>query len=104
MRPLGDQFRCECHRHVWPKQLVNVINYVLGVRVLILLSSEWCDGASFSDAYQGTTADFAGYNVVAYFSEFGNICDNAARKWSDVPLIYSSQMSDVWSGGVAFSV
>lgn len=66
------------------------------------LYSEWCGDSSFEAAYAGVEGDYAGYNVAAYFSEFGCIT-SPPRLWTEVASLFSSQMSDVWSGGVAFS-
>ncbi|THU88461.1 hypothetical protein K435DRAFT_969488 [Dendrothele bispora CBS 962.96] len=63
---------------------------------------EWCGDSSFQSAYAGTNGDYAGYNVVAYFSEFGCITQ-PPRLWTEVAALFSSQMSDIWSGGIAFS-
>ncbi|KAG6891079.1 hypothetical protein C0995_014169 [Termitomyces sp. Mi166 len=62
----------------------------------------WCGNSSFEAAYAQTFGEFAGYNVVAYLSEFGCIT-SPPRLWTEVDAIFSSQMSPVWSGGVAFS-
>jgi 1,3-beta-glucanosyltransferase GAS1 len=67
------------------------------------LVSEWCGNSSFDQSYAGLEADFADYNVAAYFSEYGCITAGTPRPWTEVASLYSSQMSDVWSGGVAFS-
>ncbi|KAI6134203.1 carbohydrate-binding module family 43 protein/Glycoside hydrolase family 72 protein [Pisolithus thermaeus] len=64
---------------------------------------EWCGNSSFEAAYAGTEGEFAGYNVPAYFSEFGCITAGTPRPWTEVGAIYSSEMSPDWSGGVAFS-
>ncbi|KAJ3718415.1 carbohydrate-binding module family 43 protein/Glycoside hydrolase family 72 protein [Lentinula raphanica] len=63
---------------------------------------EWCGDSSFEAAYAGVEGDYAGYNVAAYFSEFGCIT-SPPRLWTEVGSLFSSQMSDVWSGGIAFS-
>lgn len=63
---------------------------------------EWCGASTFEASYAGVEGDFAGYNVAAYFSEFGCIT-SPPRLWTEVAALFSSQMSDVWSGGVAFS-
>ncbi|EGO02821.1 carbohydrate-binding module family 43 protein/Glycoside hydrolase family 72 protein [Serpula lacrymans var. lacrymans S7.3] len=63
---------------------------------------QWCGNSTFQSSYAGTEGQFAGYNVPAYFSEFGCIT-SPPRLWTEVGALYSSQMSDVWSGGVAFS-
>ncbi|KAK7468547.1 1,3-beta-glucanosyltransferase [Stygiomarasmius scandens] len=63
---------------------------------------EWCGDSNFQSAYAGTNGDYAGYNVVAYFSEFGCITQ-PPRLWTEVAALFSSQMTDIWSGGIAFS-
>ncbi|KAI0963249.1 hypothetical protein AcW1_000378 [Taiwanofungus camphoratus] len=62
---------------------------------------EWCGNAPPS-TYDGTNGDFAGYNVPAYFSEFGCVTGQP-RPWTEVGTLFASPMSDIWSGGVAFS-
>ncbi|KAF7789199.1 hypothetical protein EIP86_000138 [Pleurotus ostreatoroseus] len=62
---------------------------------------EFCGDASAS-AYSDKNGAFAGYNVAAYFSEFGCIT-SPPRLWTEVPIIFSEPMSDIWSGGIAFS-
>ncbi|PCH33354.1 glycoside hydrolase family 72 protein, partial [Wolfiporia cocos MD-104 SS10] len=62
---------------------------------------EWCGDASAS-VYDTINGDFAGYNIPAYFSEFG--CVTAPpRLWTEVAALLSSPMTEIWSGGVAFS-
>ncbi|CAK5281101.1 unnamed protein product [Mycena citricolor] len=64
---------------------------------------EWCGNAS-TTTYDGINAEFANYNVVAYFSEFGSEdCKPTARPWTEVSTLFASPMTNVWSGGVAFS-
>lgn len=63
---------------------------------------EWCGDSTFQNSYAGTEADFANYNIPAYFSEFGCIT-SPPRLWTETQSLFSSQMSDVWSGGLAFS-
>lgn len=63
---------------------------------------EWCGDSTFQASYAGTTGDYAGYNVAAYFSEFGCIT-SPPRLWTESGAIFSSDMSPVWSGGIAFS-
>ncbi|KAL4243204.1 1,3-beta-glucanosyltransferase [Abortiporus biennis] len=62
---------------------------------------EWCGDASPS-VYNGKNGDFAGYNVPAYFSEYGCIT-SPPRLWTEVGTLFTSPMSDIWSGGIAFS-
>ena len=65
-------------------------------------TSSWCGNSTFQDSYSAVTTDFASYNVVAYFSEFG--CPNPTpRTWSEVVAMYGTDMNTVWSGGIAFS-
>jgi len=63
---------------------------------------EWCGNSTFEASYAGTTSDFSQYNVVAYFSEFGCI-STLPRVWTEVVAIFGSDMTQVWSGGLAFS-
>ncbi|PBL00945.1 glycoside hydrolase family 72 protein [Armillaria gallica] len=62
----------------------------------------WCGDSTFEASYANIEADYLGYNVVAYFSEFGCIT-GGPRLWTETQALFSSQMSDVWSGGIAFS-
>lgn len=62
----------------------------------------WCGDSTFQSSYSGTTTQFANYNVVAYFSEFGCI-SSPPRLWTEAAALLSSDMSPVWSGGIAFS-
>ncbi|KAJ6479516.1 Glucanosyltransferase-domain-containing protein, partial [Mycena vitilis] len=65
--------------------------------------SEWCGNAS-STTFDGINQEFADYNVVAYFSEFGSEnCNPGVRPWTEVGTLFASPMTDVWSGGLAFS-
>ncbi|KAJ6612845.1 Glucanosyltransferase-domain-containing protein [Mycena sp. CBHHK59/15] len=64
---------------------------------------EWCGDAP-TTTYDGINAEFADYNVVAYFSEFGSEnCSPGTRVWTEVATLFSSPMTNVWSGGLAFS-
>jgi hypothetical protein len=63
---------------------------------------EWCGSSTFQNSYARTTAAFANYNVVAYFSEFGCI-KSPPRLWTETEALFSSDMNTVWSGGIAFS-
>ncbi|KAF5384720.1 hypothetical protein D9757_006270 [Collybiopsis confluens] len=63
---------------------------------------EWCGDSSFEGAYTGVEGDYSGYNVAAYFSEYGCIT-SPPRLWTEVGALFSTQMSPVWSGGIAFS-
>ncbi|KAI0286688.1 glycoside hydrolase family 72 protein [Russula aff. rugulosa BPL654] len=63
---------------------------------------EFCGNSTFAASYAGTTGSFAGYNVVAYFSEYG--CNTPyPRPWADVAALFGTDAAPVWSGGIAFS-
>ncbi|EPQ61101.1 glycoside hydrolase family 72 protein [Gloeophyllum trabeum ATCC 11539] len=64
---------------------------------------EWCGDSTYQASYAGTNGDYAGYNIPAYFSEFGCVTSGESRTFQEVSAIYSSPMTDVWSGGLAFS-
>ncbi|KIY49125.1 hypothetical protein FISHEDRAFT_41976 [Fistulina hepatica ATCC 64428] len=65
---------------------------------------EWCGNSTYDAAYKQTNEDYADYNVVAYFSEFGCLpSDGLPRPWTEVASLFSSNMTGVWSGGIAFS-
>ncbi|EJD04270.1 glycoside hydrolase family 72 protein [Fomitiporia mediterranea MF3/22] len=63
---------------------------------------EWCGNDNFESAYADVEGHFAGYNIPAYFSEYGCIT-SPPRLWTEVQALFSTQMSPVWSGGIAFS-
>ncbi|KAJ7205328.1 Glucanosyltransferase-domain-containing protein [Mycena haematopus] len=55
---------------------------------------EWCGNAS--------STTFNGLNSIA--SEFGSEnCHPVPRIWTEVPVMFSEPMTNVWSGGMAFS-
>jgi len=64
---------------------------------------EWCGNSTFEASYAGTNGDYAGYNVVAYFSEFGCVEAGVTRLWTETGALFGPQMSPIWSGGLAFS-
>ncbi|KAM0809438.1 putative Glucanosyltransferase-domain-containing protein [Seiridium cardinale] len=66
---------------------------------------EWCGENTFeASGYQERTNAFENYSVPAFFSEYG--CNNpgggASRIWQETAALYSSQMNQVWSGGIAY--
>jgi len=64
---------------------------------------EWCGNSTFeASGYAATTNEFSQYNVVAYFSEFGCIT-SPPRLWTEVVALFGSDMTPVFSGGLAFS-
>ena len=73
------------------------------LRQLIFFScSEWCGNSTYEASYASTNDEFAQYNVVAYFSEFGCLT-SGPRVWTEVAALFGSEMTPVWSGGLAFS-
>lgn len=68
---------------------------------LLTIFSEWCGDAQPS-VYNSKNTAFQDYNVAAYFSEYGCIFQ-PPRLWTEVAALFSSPMTDIWSGGIAFS-
>ena len=79
----------------------------------------WCGSSSFESSYASVEASFANFPVAAYFSEYGCVT-SPPRLWTEastplsslIPVLnlrfslaalFSSQMTPVWSGGIAFS-
>ncbi|KAJ7212539.1 1,3-beta-glucanosyltransferase [Mycena pura] len=63
----------------------------------------WCGNAS-STTYDPLNSEFQNYNVAAYFSEYGSEnCSPGTRPWTEVGTLFASPMTDIWSGGIAFS-
>jgi len=64
----------------------------------------WCGNSSFQESgYSQRVEDFANYTVPVFFAEFGcNTGGGANRKFTDVPVLYSNEMTDVFSGGIVY--
>lgn len=63
----------------------------------------WCGHASFiSSGYKGKVADYSGYSIPIFLSEFGcnKVVDN--RPFTEIQVIYSNLMSPVFSGGLVY--
>ncbi|KAJ6571481.1 1,3-beta-glucanosyltransferase [Mycena capillaripes] len=64
---------------------------------------QWCGDAA-NTTFDGLNDRFADYGVAAYFSEFGSEdCNPNPRIWTEIPVMFSEPMTNVWSGGLAFS-
>ncbi|KAI9599925.1 hypothetical protein KEM48_000033 [Puccinia striiformis f. sp. tritici PST-130] len=63
----------------------------------------WCGDSSFESAYQEIALEFQGLAIAAYFSEFGCLTPGKPRLWNEIPTLFSTLMSDLWSGGVAYN-
>lgn len=63
---------------------------------------QWCGASTFEASYADVESQYASYNIPAYFSEFGCIT-SPPRLWTEAGALLSANMSDVWSGGLAFS-
>ncbi|WVQ92527.1 hypothetical protein IAS59_006338 [Cryptococcus gattii] len=64
---------------------------------------EWCGNENINSSNWNTiTEGFSDLPVATYMSEFGCIT-SPPRLWTEVTALYASPVSDVFSGGVAFS-
>lgn len=64
---------------------------------------EWCGVSDFvTSGYSQRTVELASLGVPAFFSEDGCLVAGSARSFSDLPTVYSSNMSDVWSGAIIY--
>ncbi|CCM06656.1 uncharacterized protein FIBRA_08940 [Fibroporia radiculosa] len=63
---------------------------------------EFCGNSSFTaSGYQARTEELQDLGIPAFFSEDGCISD-PPRTFSDVPIIFGSEMTDVWSGVIMY--
>ncbi|EDR01592.1 glycoside hydrolase family 72 protein [Laccaria bicolor S238N-H82] len=73
-----------------------------GIDLCNLNNYEWCGNSTFAGSYPDTKNNFAGYNVAAYFSEYGCVpprCPPLVR--SGRPFLIQRVSRLVW--GIAFS-
>lgn len=80
----------------------------------------WCDPSTYEEAYQKKVEDFSDYSIPILYvnltltqlasssnrscslSEFGCVETVSGRKFGEIPSIYSSKMSPVYSGGLVY--
>ncbi|KAJ9478290.1 1,3-beta-glucanosyltransferase [Pseudozyma hubeiensis] len=78
----------------------------LSIDLYGLNSYSWCGNSSYTESgYNTLTTDFSSLPVPAYLAEFGcveNVGTNN-RPWTEVQALYSTPMTNTFSGGVAFS-
>lgn len=61
----------------------------------------WCDPSDFvTSGWQAKVEKYSGYRMPIFMSEFGCIEDE--RAWGEVAALYSTNMSSVFSGGIAY--
>ncbi|KAI1102537.1 carbohydrate-binding module family 43 protein [Jackrogersella minutella] len=65
----------------------------------------WCGKSSFTESgYDVQVKFFSNFSVPVFFAEYGCNTVNGAegRLWDDTTAIYSSEMTDVFSGGIVY--
>lgn len=62
----------------------------------------WCGDSSFQESgYADRTLEFSNYSVPAFFAEYG--CNTgSSRMFTETLALYSSNMTNVWSGGIVY--
>lgn len=63
----------------------------------------WCGHSSFVvSGYKEKVADYSGYSIPIFLSEFGCNKVSGDRPFTEIQAIYSTQMSSVFSGGLVY--
>ncbi|KAI0123994.1 Glucanosyltransferase-domain-containing protein [Xylariales sp. AK1849] len=65
----------------------------------------WCGASSFTESGYDTQVEFfSNYSVPVFFAEYGcNTVGGAdGRLWDETTALYSSEMTDVFSGGIVY--
>lgn len=79
------------------------------IDIYLINEYRWCPGSTFAEAYQRYITMAQGIPIVVAFGEYGCKTDSSTtRDWKMVPYLYqkpseTSEFSEVWSGGVAYS-
>lgn len=62
----------------------------------------WCGDSSYTQSgYDQRTAEFQNYSIPSFFAEYG--CNEVTpRKFTEVQALFSSPMTDVFSGGIVY--
>lgn len=61
----------------------------------------WCDPSDFvTSGWQAKVERYTGYGIPIFMSEFG--CIEAERAWGEIASLYSTNMTSVFSGGIAY--
>ncbi|KAF8523442.1 1,3-beta-glucanosyltransferase [Hysterangium stoloniferum] len=88
----------------WRRPLADYLNCGsddVAIDIFGLNNYEWCGDSTFAASYSGTNTAFKDLPYPAYFSEFG--CNTQPpRLWTETAALFSSDMTSVWSGGIAF--
>jgi hypothetical protein len=75
----------------------------VSIDIIGLNTYRWCGDSSIEAAgFDKLNQAFSSVPIPAYFSEFG-CTKSLPRLWTEVKALLSPPMSDVWSGGAAFS-
>jgi 1,3-beta-glucanosyltransferase GAS1 len=62
----------------------------------------WCGASSYATSgYKDRTAEFKNFDKPAFFAEYGCI-ESGNRLFTDTPVLYGPEMSEVFSGGIVY--